>query len=337
MMIATVAGGVFMALLNLLSSKWLPADEYSSFGTLLQVVNWMSIPALGLQMVFAQQTSGAVNAHQRRQLVGTAKAVMRWTFGIWVLMAAVTVAFNQQVLAALKVSNPMALWLTIAVGFVMLWYPIFQGLLQGRQNFMWLGWTSIFNGMGRIVIGGVIYFALHGLATGLMAGVLIGLAAALGTSMWHNRDLLGEAAEKFDAAGWLKRVVPLTLGFGVSQFLFSADAIVVQNYLGESGKAAPYIFGGTLARAIVLFTGPLAVVMFPKLVHSAARSQKSNLMIVTLLGTAVLNSIAVFRPDFDGPLCHQIWFQSGQRGHPARPAAIRLDNGAARPRQRAAV
>ena len=68
------------------------------------------------------------------------------------------------------------------------------------------------------------------------------------------------------------------LGFGVSTFIFSADAVVVQNYLGADGKAADYIFGGTLCRAIVLFTVPLAAVMFPKLVHSAARSQKSNVM-----------------------------------------------------------
>jgi hypothetical protein len=67
---------------------------------------------------------------------------------------------------------------------------------------------------------------------------------------------------------------------------------VVQNYLGDDGRAAPYIFGGTLARAIVLFTIPIATVMFPKLVHSAARSQKTNLMGLTLIGTAILGSLA---------------------------------------------
>ena len=83
------------------------------------------------------------------------------------------------------------------------------------------------------------------------------------------------------------------MGFGVGTFMLSADAFVVQNYLGANGQAAPYIFGGTLARAIVLFTIPMAAVMFPKLVHSKARSQKSDLIGVTLLGTAVLGCLAV--------------------------------------------
>jgi O-antigen/teichoic acid export membrane protein len=66
---------------------------------------------------------------------------------------------------------------------------------------------------------------------------------------------------------------------------------VVLNHVG-SEPAAPYMFGGTLARGIVLFTTPLAQVMFPKLVHSAARAQKSNLMGLTLFGTVVLGGVA---------------------------------------------
>lgn len=302
MMIATVVGGVFMAFINIFSSKVLPADEYAAFGTLLQMVNWMGIPAVGLQMVFAQQTSAVIEDHQRRQLVGTARAVLTWTFCLWLVMVLVAFAFRFQLIAAFKLSNPVGLWLTVLVGFVMLWFPIFQGLLQGRQNFLWLGWATLFNGVGRVVIGMAIVFFFHGWAAGLMAGVLIGLIAALGTAALQNRDLLSEPSDPFDARGWLKRVVPLTLGLGAGLFLFTADAIVVQNYLGAQGQAAPYIFGGTLARAIVLFTGPLAVVMFPKLVHSAARSQKTNLMGLTLIGTAILSCGAVLGLILTAPL-----------------------------------
>lgn len=302
MMIATVVSGLFMAFINIFSSKKLPAAEYSSFATLLQMVNWMGIPAIGLQMVFAQQTSAVIHDHERRQLVGTAKAVLTWTFGVWVVMVLVALGFHNQLIDALKLSNPMSLWLTVLVGFVMLWFPIFQGLLQGRQNFLWLGWTSLFNGVGRVVIGLTIIYLLNGWAAGLMGGVLMGLVAALGTAAFQNRDLLAEPSDKFDAMAWLKRVVPLTLGLGAGQFLFTADAFVVQNYLGANGQAAPYMFGATLARAIVLFTGPLAVVMFPKLVHSAARSQKTDLMGVTLLGTAVLGCLAVFGLTLTAPL-----------------------------------
>ena len=301
MMIATVGGGVFMFFVHYFSRK-IPPAEYSAFGTLLQVLNWMSIPALGLQMVIAQQTSAAISDDQKHQLAGTIKAVLKWTLGIWLVMAAVALACNQRIIAALQLSNPAALWITLFIGLTMLWQPIFQGLLQGRQNFLWLGWVGIFNGVGRVVIGGFIVYVLHGWAAGLLAGVLIGLVSVLLTGVWQNRDVLSQRSSAFDAVDWLKRVVPITIGFGASQFLFSADAIVVQNYLGEGGQAAPYIFGGTLARAIVLFTGPLAAVMFPKLVHSAARSQKSDLMGLTLLGTAALGCMAAIGLTITAPL-----------------------------------
>jgi O-antigen/teichoic acid export membrane protein len=102
-------------------------------------------------------------------------------------------------------------------------------------------------------------------------------------------------------------VVPMTLGFGAFQFLASADALVAQSYLGgKEGEAAAYMFGGTLARAIPLLTVPLAAVMFPKLVHSAALSQKTNLMGVTLLGTAVLGGVGALGLTLTAPLLIKI-------------------------------
>ncbi|HEX4645223.1 MAG TPA: hypothetical protein VH598_06395, partial [Verrucomicrobiae bacterium] len=192
----------------------------------------------------------------------------------------------------------------VLVSLTMLWLPIFQGLLQGRQNFLWLGWVAIFNGVGRVFVVGLIVTVLHGWAVGTMVGVLAGLLAALGFAARQNRDLFTEPGAPFDSLGWLRRVVPLTLGFGAGQFIFSADAIVVQNYLGDGGLAAPYMLGGTLARGIVLFTGPLAAVMFPKLVHSAARAEKNelNFMALTLLGTAVLSSFAAIGLTLTAPI-----------------------------------
>src|SRR5258707_1256502 len=109
----------------------------------------------------------------------------------------------------------------------MLWLAVFQGLVEGRQNLMWLGWVAIFNGVGRVLIAGFIVLLLQGWAAGVMAGVLIGMVIALSTATWQNSDLWGEPSAPFDSGGWLKRVVPLTLGFGTAQFIFSADAIVV--------------------------------------------------------------------------------------------------------------
>ena len=49
-----------------------------------------------------------------------------------------------------------------------------------------------------------------------------------------------------------------------------------------------YFGAGTLSRALMWLVGPLAAVMFPRIVHSAAKAEKSDLMRVVLLGTLVL-------------------------------------------------
>jgi O-antigen/teichoic acid export membrane protein len=294
MMITAIGGGVLMFGVQILA-RLLPDEEYGAFAALIQVTNWMTIPALGLQMVFAQQAAAATTDEQRRQLVGTLRAVMLGTFVIWLGMVAISYLSRDFLIHALKLTNPAALWVTVVVGFTMLWQPIFQGLLQGRHNFMWLGWVAIFNGAGRLFIGGFIVMKLHGQATGLMAGVLIGLVVSLGTGLWQNLDLFGAPHDKFHALGWLKRVVPLTCGFGASTFIFTADAIVVQNFLGGGADGADYLFGGTLCRAIVLFTAPIAAVMFPKLVshRASAGGKKHNLLGITLLATGALCLVAV--------------------------------------------
>src|SRR5579871_3699359 len=76
MMISAVAGGALMFAVQIFSKKYLSDEEYSAFTVLIQVTNWITIPALGLQMVFAQQAAAAVDEEHHRQLVGTIKAVM---------------------------------------------------------------------------------------------------------------------------------------------------------------------------------------------------------------------------------------------------------------------
>ena len=112
---------------------------------------------------------------------------------------------------------------------------------------------------------------------GVVAEIVI---ASFAPAILQNIDLLKKPTARGSMPGaGSSAVVPLTFaGFGVSTFIYTADVVPAQNFLGTAGGAADYIFGGTLCRAIVLFTVPLAAVMFPKLVHSAARSQKSNVM-----------------------------------------------------------
>src|SRR5664279_1371864 len=56
----------------------------------------------------------------------------------------------------------------------------------------------------------------------------------------------------------------------------------------SADDSAFYGSAGTFARASMWLVGPLAAVMFPKIVHAKARAEKSDLMGLVLLGTVIL-------------------------------------------------
>src|SRR6266404_6117217 len=61
----------------------------------------------------------------------------------------------------------------------------------------------------------------------------------------------------------------------------------VKSYFSPE-DAGFYVSAGTLSRALLWLVTPLAAVMFPRIVHSAAKSEKTDLMRMVLIGTFVL-------------------------------------------------
>jgi O-antigen/teichoic acid export membrane protein len=285
MMIATTAGGVFMYAVHMVA-KQMPKAEYGVFTTLLQVVNMMGIPAIGLQTVFAQQAAAALGEQHERELAGVLRGVLRAIFFIWLGMALLVVCLGNQVLAVLKIANPAALWMTVIIGLAAMWYPIMMGLLQGRQNFLWLGWASIFNGVGRFVAVCVAVLVLGSYAAGAMGAVFVGFLIAVLVGAWQSRGLWKLQPVPVVWREWLLRVVPLTIGLGTAMFMLSADMIFVQSFFSKE-QTGFYAAAGTIGRALVFFTLPLTAVMFPKVVQSAARSEKTDVLLQALGVTAL--------------------------------------------------
>jgi O-antigen/teichoic acid export membrane protein len=284
LMFATVGGGLFMTAMHFLS-KAIPESEYSQFGAFLSVA--MFIPAMPLQMVLAQQTAQARALHREHELSGLIRAAWLGTFIIWLVAAGVVLLFQGPIMVQWKITNPAAIWLTLPVLLFTVWLPMFYGLLQGQQNFLWMGWSMIANGVGRLALAVFAVLVLHYYAPGMVLGILAGLAIALVIAIWPTRALWLAPAQSFEWRGLLRQVIPLTFAFGAYQFLLTADTMFVKGYF-SGDSAAYYISAGTLARASMWLVGPLAAVMFPKIVHAKAKGEKSDLMGVVLLGTVIL-------------------------------------------------
>ncbi len=291
MVFATVAGGALMYAVHF-AARRMPQEEYGVFVTLLQVLNLMGIPALGLQSVFAQQAVDLSTDTQRHKLAGTVRGVAGASLILWLVIAAGVAWWSQDLLASYKIRHPWALVCTVFLGLVSLWQPVVAGLLQGRQNFLWLGLLSILNAAGRLalVLLVVVAFGFRH-AGGAMTGVVVSMFLAVGVTGWQTRDLFLGPAEPIEWGPWLKRVVPLTLGLGSSIFMFAQDMLTVQRFFPES-ETGYYGAAGMIGRALVFLVLPVGTVIFPKIVQSAARAEKTNVMFLALGTTALLGGAA---------------------------------------------
>lgn len=307
LMFATIAAGAMTYGVHFLAKK-IPESQYSIFGTLLMVT--ACLPTMPLQMVFAQQTAKALATNRERQLAGMVRLAWVWLSGLCLAAAVLLFVFQGSIAVEWKLTDQAALWVTLLTVLFSLWSPMFGGTLQGRQDFFWMGWGAISGGAGRLAVAAFLVLVLGAGATGMMIGALAGIAIGTGIFIWQTRDLWSLPRERFDGRSLLRQVVPLMLGFGACQFMFTADTMFAKAYF-TGDEMAHYIAAGTMSRALLWLVLPLAAVMFPKIVHSSARAEKTNLLGVVLLGTAVLSVCGALGLWLVGPWVVRLVYTSG--------------------------
>ncbi len=302
LMLATVASGALMWAVHFLSHRTRPG-EYGLFVAYLALV--MSIPVAPLQMVMAQQTAKALATNKQAELAGMTRRVWLGTFLLWLMGVAVVWVLRDPIMARFKVTNHSGLWITVLVLLFALWLPLFQGVLQGKQDFLWLGWSVMSNGIGRLGVATLAVMIFGGLAAGMMVGVLFGTVFAVLIAIWQTRSLWLAPARPLDWSGLGRQVLPLVIGSAVVQFLFTGDTLFVKAYFPEN-QVNFYGSAGTLSRALMWVVVPLATVMFPRLVHTSVRGEKSNLLGLVLAGTTLLSILGVLGLSVLGPIVVQI-------------------------------
>jgi len=307
MMMANIAGGLMTLGVHPLN-KLIPDAEYTAFGVLLMVV--ACLPTMPLQMVFAQQSAQALATGRQRQLAAMIRLAWLWTFVIWAAAALTLFLLRNAVAKNWQLPGTTGLLVTLPLLLASIWMPMFSGILQGRQDFFWLGWVSILGGVARLAIAAFLVAALGFGAAGMMTGALIGVGLTAAIALWRTRDLWSLPAEPFDGKGLLRQIVPLLLGFGAFQFMFTSDTMFAKAYFSPDAMK-PYVAAGTLSRGLLWVVMPLATVMFPKLVHAHAKSEKSNLFGIVVLGTAVVGICGMLGLWLVGPIAVKIVYRTG--------------------------
>lgn len=293
MLVATGASGALMSLVHLPASRMSGAD-YAVFAAMVDLLYLIGIPVAGLQGMFAQMAATAVDAAQRAAVRAAAHRVLAAATALWAVLALAAWLGQGRLLELWAMPRPAVLWATLLTGLALLWQPVFAGLLQGGQNFLWLGNASIAAGAGRLAVVALLVPVLGWGVAGGCWGLLLGALAALAISGWAARDWLAGPAGRFSAGPWLRRLAPMTLGLAAGSVMLGFDTQVVQTVFTDEAKAL-YAAAGRIGRALVMFTIPLAVVLFPKVARSAATGEPTEALRLALgatLGTGLAAALA---------------------------------------------
>jgi len=287
LMVVNLVTGVVMLGVHFLA-KLIPPSEYATAVTLLTLT--VLIPAIPLQMVVAQQTAADLALARFRLLAGKIRGLWGWLTLAWAVGATVVVVLEPFLSRKLTISDPAAIWVTLLLMLGCLWMPVVWGMLQGAQNFLWLGISMLANAVVRVGTALLLVWFWRPEATSIMTAALVGVVASVLVGLWQSRGIWTGPAEPLAARALLRQTLPLFLGFGVTLFLFSADTVFVKWWF--PGETAWYASAGTFARGLIWLVGPLAAVMFPKVVRSTVRGEDGNLLAMTLVSTAVLVGVS---------------------------------------------
>jgi hypothetical protein len=287
LMVVNLVTGLVMLGVHFLA-KLIPESEYATAVTMLTLT--MLIPAIPLQMVIAQQTAADLALDRHRVLAGKIRGLWGWLTLAWSVGATAVVVWEPFLSRKLTIAHPSAIWITLLLMLGCLWMPIVWGMLQGAQNFFWLGLSMLANALVRVGTATALVWWWRPEATSILLGALLGVVVSVLLGLWQSRGLWTGPAEPLAARALLRQTLPLFLGFGVTLFLFSADTVFVKWWFPE--QTAYYASAGTLSRGLIWLVGPLAAVMFPKVVRSTVRAEDGNLLGITLTATGVLAAVA---------------------------------------------
>jgi O-antigen/teichoic acid export membrane protein len=151
---------------------------------------------------------------------------------------------------------------------------------------------QIIDGVMRFSIVAILLSAFGGQAASGMAACAIGQIVTLILGFWLTREVWTGGGTKIKWGPWLSRVIPLTLGLGAVLFMTATDALFVQKTF--SSESRQFYMGANLTGfAIMMVVSPIAMVMFPRVVRSKAKSETTDAMMLTVGLTAAVGIIAV--------------------------------------------
>jgi O-antigen/teichoic acid export membrane protein len=258
------------------SLSLLPKQDYAEFTSMQMAYAQLGIPFAGMQTAFAYLSAQAAATNDRQHLSGALRGLLKVMFSFWCVAALLCFCFRDRLVLSYSLTSPLIIWFTLGVASIMCAVQAVFGVLQGEQRFVHLSVATVVSSASQMVGLTTFLAVIKRTPAGGMAGLCLGALLTLGFTLFLTRKDWQHPPAPFDLLAFIRRFLPLTLGFGVTTFMFTEDVLIVQRYLNEGANG--YSAAKVVGRSIFFLTGPLVWVMFPKIVSSVAKAEETKVL-----------------------------------------------------------
>ena len=296
--LASVVGGFLSYLYQVYVGRVLGPSEYSVFGSIVALLYIISVPTATVQTSIAKLVSEYNNEYGKiKYLLIAALKKLSLLAG---LVTIVFILLSEYIAEFLKIDSITPLIILSMLLFFSFLTPVLMGALQGLQMFTQMGIYGILGAFFKLIFGVLLVYLGFGVNGALMALVIAGVLALLLTliPLRFLKDYKAVQNEtKF--LNYSMLVLLATLGL---TFFPNVDVLLVKHYFSNT-DAGYYAAAALLGKIILFATGPIAMVMFPKV--SAMHIKKENgivllrnsLFYISAISISVITLFFLF-PDF---------------------------------------
>ncbi len=265
----SLAGGLASALFHVVMGRTLSISEYGILAAMLNTVLTVWMPMMSLQNTLAHFTE---HLRQKERLGDVRHLVSRWSLRLLLIALAVfliVMARRNTISGFFNIQNGWMVVAATACVLPSLLLPVFVGVLQGAQRFVWMcaaaqAWSVIRMVVAAILAATVVPLAVHGVLShylGLVASLATGAVGVM--FLLHGRAMGEQDKTETGCDRYFFLSFTCLLSFSV---LMYADMALVKHFFKDPGSYGNYARASTIARTIVFLVLPVTSAMFPKVV-----------------------------------------------------------------------
>ena len=267
MIVATSIANFLNYVFNVIAARLLGPERYGEFGALLAILLILTVPSNSIQALVTKNVAEFLVEDKR----GAIRELVLGYLKICVYAAFIAIvfflAFRGILADYLHIDNELpVITCGLAVAVTIL-APVFAGVLQGFQRFIWLGIFFMTYALLRMILG-ALFIITGGGVSGALAGGAVGVMLSIVLAYAVMKDIFSykPSEGQVDIKKLLRSYLPVIAAFLIFFLITSIDVVIVKRKFDPT-LAGEYACATFLGKIVLYFPSAVAIVLYPKFVE----------------------------------------------------------------------